>query len=401
MKIITVLGNFSGRNAGDNAILGTLLDDVSALHSDIHFLVPTINKNFVKHHFGHHNLKALGLMPWNGAIKIFGLPTLRAMLQSDLVLVTDNILFEYQFYNPLFNYLSTISSIAPMCQKRGIPIVPYNASLGPINTPTGVRAMQRLLNASPLIILRDEQSKCMLDEKQIRYQAIHQGADCAINAVPPNKERMDEIIQKEKLFQNPKGTLSFNINAYIDAWRKDGKSFGRERFLKIIGTTLNKLIKELDVDVMYTITQVMDTKITLESLKYVHLRDRIKVVSNTTYTYQEITGLLQQAELHVGMRTHSIILAAAALTPVVGINAYPKTLGFMRTIAQDNWLINFDELTTDNFTALIKRAWEQRRATAEAMRPHVQREQSKAKSSVSLIGELLRQKKQSEQAFVV
>lgn len=390
MKTITVLGNFSGRNAGDAAILGNLLDDISAAHVDVHFLIPTLNPNFIYHHFGHYPVTALELMPWNGAIKIFGLPTFRAMLQADMVLVTDNILFDRKLLNPLFNYLSTIALIAPFCQRRGIPIILYNASLGPITTPLGTRAMQRVLDASPMLILRDEQSKHLLDRLQLRYQGVHLAADCAINTTPPTNEHMDKIIRKEGLF-NSKGTLSFNINAYIDTWRQKGKRFGRERFLKIIGSTLDRLINTLDIDILYTITQVMDTEITAESLKYVQRRDRIRVVSNATYSYQEIAGLLQRADVHVGMRTHSLILAAAVLTPVVGINAYPKTAGFMRTIMQDNWLIDFDNLTTDNLTALLKRAWEQRGATRAAMAPFVRCEQTKARGSVAIISNLLTQ----------
>ena len=396
MKKIAVLGNFSGRNAGDAAILGNLLDDIAAAHPDALFLVPTLNTRFINHHFGHHKIKALGLMPWNGALKIFGLSTFRAMLQADLVLVTDNILFDRKLLNPLFNYLSTISLIAPACQRRGIPIALYNASLGPITTPLGKRALQRVLDASPMLILRDEQSKQLLDQQKLNYHDAYINADCAINTTPPPRERMDEIVAKEGLFKNPKGTLSFNINAYIDNWSKNSKTFGRERFLQAIGSTLDQLINDLYIDVMYTITQVMDTKITNESLKYVKRRDRIRVISNATYTYQEIAGLLQRVEVHVGMRTHSVILASGVLTPVVAINSYPKTAGFMKTIGQDNWSIDFDRLTTNNLTNLIKSAWKQRHETRAAMTPLVQREQAKARRSVEMVSQLLAQQQQSE-----
>jgi polysaccharide pyruvyl transferase WcaK-like protein len=390
MKKVTVLGNFSGRNAGDNAILGTLLDDISAIHSDAHFLVPTFNANFVRKHFGHHNLTALNLMPWNGSIKILGLPTFQAMVQADVVLVTDNILFDRNFYNPLFNYLSTISLFAPACQKRGIPIIPYNASLGPIRTPKGVRAMQRLMDACPLVILRDEQSKEMLDQNGIRYSAIYEGADCAINAKIPSKRRMDEIIQKAGLFKNPNGTMSFNINTYIDTWQQNGQSYGRERFLKTVAATIDRLIEDLGIDIMFTITQVMDTTVTQECLAHVQHRDRVKVVSNATYTYQEITGLLQRVGIHTGMRTHSTILAAAALTPMVGINAYPKTPGFMRTIGQGDWIIDFSDLTVENYSTLLKKAWHQRHTTKAQMEPLVAREQAKASNSANYVSEFLK-----------
>ncbi len=52
MKKITVLGNNSGRNAGDAAILGCLLEDISAEYPDVEFHIPTINTKFVAESFG-------------------------------------------------------------------------------------------------------------------------------------------------------------------------------------------------------------------------------------------------------------------------------------------------------------------------------------------------------------
>lgn len=389
MKKITVLGNFSGRNAGDAAILGNLLNDISSSYPEAQFLIPTLNARFVNNNFGHHNIKAIGLMPWNGAIKILGWPTLQAMIDSDLVLVTDNILFDKNLLNPLFNYLSTISLFAPICQRRNIPIVLYNASLGPVTTPLGLKALQRVLDASPLLILRDQQSKTLLEKETLDFPETHIHADCAINTLPPEMTHMESIIAQAGLFKNPNGTLGFNVNAYIDSWSKKNKTFGRDRFLQAIGTTLDRLIESLDIDIMYTITQVMDTHITNETLKYIKQRDRVKVISNAAYTYREIAGLLQRTSLHVGMRTHSLILSAAVLTPMVAINSYPKTAGFMKTIGQDDWVINFDTLTADSLTDLIQSAWSQRQTTQSTMTPIVKQEQAKARSSVRLIGQLM------------
>ena len=48
MKTIAVLGSNSGRNAGDAAILGNLLRDISALYPDVLFKVPTTHPGFVE-----------------------------------------------------------------------------------------------------------------------------------------------------------------------------------------------------------------------------------------------------------------------------------------------------------------------------------------------------------------
>jgi polysaccharide pyruvyl transferase WcaK-like protein len=312
MKRITVLGNFSGRNAGDNAILGNLLDDISEKYPDVKFLIPTWNANFVNKHFGHHNIQAMGLLPWNFSFKIFGYPTYKSMIDTDLILITDNILFDRKYFNPLFNYLSTIAFFIPAAMKRKIPILPYNASLGPITTDRGRKAMQKILTASPFLSVRDQQSKDMLESNNLEYPEIIDGADCAINTKILDPESIQAIIDKEGLFTNANGTISFNINAYIDSWQKimeGGEDFGREKFVDLIAKTLDRTIEDIKVDIMFTVTQVMDIKITKEVLAKVKNIEKIKIIANSQYTYQEITCLLSHCGLHVGMRTHSLILA--------------------------------------------------------------------------------------------
>lgn len=388
MKTITVLGSYSGRNAGEAAILGNLLHDISNVRSDIRFLVPTINARFIYRHFGQYNVKALGLLPWNGALKILGIPTFQSMVNTDLVLITDNMLFDRKFYNPLVNYLSTISLIAPFCKKRGVPIIFYNASIGPITSEIGAKALQNVLDACPLMILRDIQTKELLQQWNLRYPEPLIHADCALNTQPPSNDRLNEIIQKEGLFTNPKGTISFTINAYIDKWYTKG-TFRREDFLKLIGATIDYLIDELDVNIMLTATQVMDLRINKEILKYVKHGDRIRIISNMQYSYQDIAGLLQCVGIHIGLRTHSLILSAAVNTPMISINSYPKNEGFMRSIEQDDWMIEINNLTFDRLSDLAMRAWKSMERTRKTLKPIVEREKLKARQSAMVVSDFL------------
>ena len=158
VKKICVIGNYSGRNAGDAALLGGLLEDITSRYDNVIFKIPTISPDFVREQYADYPVEPVSLMPWNFSLKIFGLPIFKTVLSSDLVLITDAILFDLRLFNPLFNYLSTMSLVLPMAKKRGIPVVLYNVSLGPVSRNAGKVCMRRVLNSSENIIVRDEES---------------------------------------------------------------------------------------------------------------------------------------------------------------------------------------------------------------------------------------------------
>ncbi|MHB8788729.1 MAG: polysaccharide pyruvyl transferase family protein [Desulfobulbaceae bacterium] len=388
MKTITVLGNNSGRNAGDNAILGNLLDDFALERSDILFQIPTLSPPFIRTHFGHHPVRPMGMLPWNLALKNFGWPLYRAMTNTELILVTDNILFDRKFNNPFVNNLKSIALFSSFSRKKNIPIVLYNSSIGPIDHEVGRQALQQVLDCCPLVITRDEQTRDLIESLQLSHPEIKVHADCALNTQIPSEARLQEISRSENLFQGPNGTIGLNINAYIDDWSQTGR-LSRQDFCGIMAATADRLIEELDVDVLFTVTQIMDMKITRECVQLIHRQDRVRVVGNDRYTYQELAGLLGRVKVHAGLRTHTLIFCAAVGTPMISINAYPKSAGFLKTINMGDWSIGLEGISVDGLAAIITRAWHERDNLQRIMEPVVAREKKKARASVGLVSAIL------------
>ncbi len=388
MKTITVLGNNSGRNAGDNAILGNLLDDFALVRSDLFFQIPTLNTRVINKFFGHHPIRPMGLMPWNLALKNLGWPLYRSMTRTDLILITDNILFDRKFNNPLVNNLKSIALFSAASKKRGIPIIMYNCSIGPIDHEVGRQALQKVLDCCPLVITRDRQTKELIENLKLRSPEIVIHADCALNTQLPSESRLREIIDREDLFKGPKGTIGLNVNSYIDNWSQTG-SFDRREFCNIIAKTADRLIEELDVDILFTVTQIMDMKITRECEQLVKRKDRVRIVGNKDYTYEELAGLLSKVDVHAGLRTHTLIFCAAVGTPMISINAYPKSAGFLRTVGMGDWTIDFDALSVENLVGLMRRAWDARQRLRAEMEPIVAEEKKKARDSVRLVTNIL------------
>jgi len=178
------------------------------------------------------------------------------------------------------------------------------------------------------------------------------------------------------------------VNAYIDNWSETG-TLNRESFCKVIGGTADALIEQLDVDIVFVVSQIMDMKVTRECVAQSRHLSRIKVVGNCDYTFQELTGLLSKVDVHAGLRTHTLIFSAAVGTPPVSINAYPKSAGFLRTVGMGDWTIDFEDLCVENLRTLMVKAWNEREGLTAAMEPIVKREKEKSIESVTLVSNIL------------
>jgi polysaccharide pyruvyl transferase WcaK-like protein len=387
MSRVTILGNYSGRNAGDNAILGSLLHDLSGNLPNTEFLVPTLNPAFVRRRFGQYRIRPLGLMPWHGSIKILGCPTLYAMCSSDLILVTDNILFDRRYFDPTSNYLSTISWFVLVSRWLGIPVVLYNAGVGPISSDRGAAALARVLADCPLAILRDNASLQLLESFGTGSRRLVRGADCALNTPRIAMARRSALLRRLAFADRGAPLIAFNVNAHI----RDcpGGPSTTERAIRVLAAVADRTIRTLGANVLLLVTQVMDTTLAERLVAAMGEARRVRVASTARYDYLDLAGLLAASELVVAMRTHALILACAMGTPVVDVNVQPKSRAFLQTLGAEAWSLPLSELSECSLFDLITRAWEGRDALRAALRVSIAREQVLARAGARLVARLL------------
>ena len=382
VKRVCVIGNFSGRNAGDAAILGGLLDDVHALYPDCVFDVPTINPGFVRRTYAGFPVRPVGMLPWNLSLKILGLPVFRSVLGADLVLVTDAILFDLKLLNPLFNYLSTMALVLPLAKRRGIPVVLYNVSLGPVKTRLGAVCMRRVVDASDKIIVRDAESRGVMEQVGRSGREVLRGADCALNVRPAPPEKVRELLKRDGVDAGDAPFATFNVNSYLNVFVRDGGACADpDAFAGMMAAAADRISAELGIRLVVVVTQPMDMRITEAVLVRMKSRAVCGCAVNPKWSYSDLAGLFALAGMHIGMRTHSLILASSVLTPVVGIIATPKNRGFMRSIGQDARMMEFPDLTEDSLVACAVRTWETRDSIRGGLVPVIAREKALASAS--------------------
>jgi polysaccharide pyruvyl transferase WcaK-like protein len=113
------------------------------------------------------------------------------------------------------------------------------------------------------------------------------------------------------------------------------------------------------------------------------------LISNENYSYRDLAGIMSRLEVLIGMRTHSLILAASVGTPVAGIISYPKTTGFLKSIRQEKWMIEFANFNVDNLYLLVKSIWENRGIIRQELKSVIKVEKEKAKKSAKELARFL------------
>jgi len=373
---IALLGSSSGRNAGDAALMAGIMEAVDhECGTGMQYLVPTIRPEYIRAHY-RSDARPLPTLPWNLALKMLGRPTWRAVVESDLTLLFDAILFDRALFNPLFNFMSSLYLILPRAKRRGKVMGCYDVGVGPVNTRAGRGMLKRLAELMDFITVRDEASRLILEEVGVENPHILVGADAALDVTAASEERVDAILAGLGLDPH-RPFLAVNINAYVDTWAGTrGAPLGKRRFLETYAGALHDFLRRESVPVLFVCTQHMDIAITRELMGMVRVPEGQALFANREYDHYDVKGVLGRAALVCGMRLHCTIMAAGELTPVVALEYQPKLAHFFASLGMPGECLSFKDFSRERLGELMLEGWRRRdelRVKLEARVPVLKR----------------------------
>jgi len=385
LEHLTLLGSSSGRNAGDAALIAAIMDGVDAsCGRQLEYEIPTIRPDYIRDEYPNRT-RPVGMMPWHGALRMLGIPTYRSIRNADAVLVFDACLFDRSLYNPLFNFLSSLYLMLPMAKKRGVPVIGFNVGVGPVHTEAGKKMLKKVAELMDFITVRDQDSFDLLREVGVENPKVRLAADAALNA--PSVERAEaEAIFKAAGVDIDEPKLAINVNRYLDTWASaDRESMGKEAFLKVYAEALEIVAKETGVPIVFVTTQHHDIEVTRELRERLSSEVRTAQIDNRDHNHAAIKGVLRHMDLLCGMRLHSLIMASAELTPVVGINYQPKVAYYFRELELPERTLSFDEFTPETLSRLILEGWEAKSSLKAQLERRIPVLKAKAAWSADLI----------------
>ena len=387
-KTITLLGSSSGRNAGDAAWIAGIMDSIDqACEQPLDYYIPTIKPSFVRDNY-RNKVHPVSMLPWHASVKMLGWPTYKAIMNTDLTLVFDAILFDRALYNPLFNYLSTLALLLPGAKRAGKKLGFFNVSAGPVNSSAGKKMLAKVAGLMDFITVRDQNSRNLLCELGVPEKSIIVTADAALTMRSASKERVLQILQTLGLAPGQE-ILGINVSAYLDSWSGSKKKYlGKAEFLKSYSAFLNNVAGKLGVPLLFVSTQHHDEPLTRELMQLVTVPVKKALLSNVTYSPYDIRGVLAEISLLFGMRLHATILASAGLTPVLGLPHQPKVSHYFKTLGIEDCIITFDDYSVEAVTEHVLKGWERRAQIKAQLEIEIPKSRERAIQAAKIVANL-------------
>jgi len=362
---ITVLGSYSGRNAGDAAILFQIADDFAREVPESLLLVPTTHPGFIQSHFDPNRVKAVRVLPWDLSVRVLGWPLVRCIRRSQLVLITDGILFDIRLYDPLFSFMPAMGLAAFLCGRWKIPLVGYNVGAGPFTTGAGRSLGRYICRSCDHIYAREEDTRNLLEEIGTPREKISVAADCVFALEGLGRETGRRVLSSlDPSWNGP--WIGFNVTSYLGTWLRVG--LDRSAVLRKLAAAADRLLERLPVRLAVVTTQIMDISFARQMMDAMTNKDKAFLVTNERLNPRELVSVFSQFELFLGMRLHSLILATAAETTAIGIVYAPKVRSFMDLMGLGEYCVELVDFEPERFSQLSMRAWQERKALRERVR---------------------------------
>jgi polysaccharide pyruvyl transferase WcaK-like protein len=319
---ITLLGNNSGRNLGDAAILAACFSAFSKHLPDVRFYVPSVVPDFIDRNYAsQYNAKGINCLPWTLSARLFGLPTILCLMKSRIACICDGIIFGRKLLS-VHNFLWTLVLLVPFAKLFRCKLICLHTGIGPFPSRLSKKLAAWLMNCCDLLVMRDEDSLHLAREIGVN-KPIELAGDMAFLNQVSSRERATQILIDLGITPDSQ-ILGLNVTSYFDSWLPTDKRISSaDSFLNSMAEGINDAVSKITsssptgtkIDKIIFSCSPMDEEVTAKLAAKVGA----KVVANSKYLSHDIQAVMRECGILVGMRFHSIVLSSAVGVPVVGL----------------------------------------------------------------------------------
>ena len=326
---VTVCGAYGRGNAGDEAILKSILQELREQDPDVPVCVVS------------RNPKETRLTHRVRAIHTFDLPAFNRMSRRSFLYLNGggSLIQDVTSRRSLWFYLYTLRR----AHRQGIPVVMYGCGIGPVLRKADRRMAGRVISrCADVITLRENDSLAELEALGVSGPEILLTADPSLTLRPHDEAMTEGVLRAAGL--DPAGARY--VGFLLRPWP------GFDEKAPEFARAADELARQGLTPVFLSVDRSLDgpaMSLVLRQMKEKALQPR------GDFTGEELSDLLSCMETVVSMRLHGLIFAAGRGTPLVGVVYDPKVRAFLRYIGQDR-AVDLADVTADKLIAAVAEA---------------------------------------------
>jgi colanic acid/amylovoran biosynthesis protein len=410
--------NSCGPNRGDSAVLQSMIDALKEIE-DIKIVVSAIYPEYVPHIEGVEVVPPtpnIDISPWmpfrvarNSLVALLSKLSIKCL--QFLPQEEREILAKYYEADIVLSagghHLTDMNGLASFFRQWyqlflailiGKPTVIYAQTIGPFNHFSRLlKFLTRLvLNRTKLITVREKNSKDIVtNDLRVRHPPIYVTADAVFSLNPAEPLRVNEILVSEGIVKG-EGRPLVGITVYHAKYY--GYSDPEKRFAEYKETMAeiaDYLVGSLDATVIFIPMEMQyaaDIPLIIDVVDRMQYRNRAKVFRNK-YTAKETMGIIQELDLFIGAKTHSIVFALAGCVPTICLAYHRKAMEFMEMFGVAKYAYDIATISSQNLISAVDDAWYSRAEIRKELELKMKDIKERALLNAELVKELIEGKR--------
>lgn len=363
LNSIVLSGYYGFDNSGDDAILRAIVKDIWEQDPNIKITVLSNNPEKTKDIYG---VEAVHRFKFKGVFN--------AIKNANLFISGGgSLLQDITSTRSLLYYLALIK-LAKIFNK---PVMIYANGIGPIDRVVNRYLTKKALNGVDLITVRDNNSMEFIKDLGVSNNNIKVTADPVFTLEAAPKDRINQIFTKENIPHNGKF-----IGVSIRKWSNS------KNLTTIISQAIKSIIKEYKANIILIPMHYPEDLEISKEIQDIVDEENCYIIAGK-YNVEEIMGIINELEIIIAMRLHSLIYAATQEIPMVGLSYDPKVDGILRSLNMD-YICNVESLDYNELLGKVDYVWTNRSALKEELKRQDKDLKEKALSNVKMALDLLK-----------
>ncbi len=334
-----ISGYYGEGNAGDEAILAGILQEVGRHDPDARFTVLSFSPSDTERR---HAGTGLDLEVISTSLRSPG--RLWATMRSADLLISGggSFLHEADFESFGRSFLFREGKVRPvpyflsivfMARAAGLPVMWYSQGLGPLHTRSARRLVAAAGSISQVVTWRDQESARLAYEVGVRSSVQLVVPDPAYALRPAPVKAAARLVAEQGMTPGAR-----YLAVCPRPWLQ------RTVYLERLGEALEQVAAALDLAILLVpLHETLDPPVCEVLAARPGLAGRAHILPPGA-SPTVLAAVLGGAEVVVAMRLHGGILAATAGAPVVTMDYDPKTRAFATQTKQLPWVVSVDAL---------------------------------------------------------